>query len=334
MPTNVSPEYKKAEAAYRAAREPAERLTHLREMLRTIPKHKGTEHLQGDIKSRIKDLTEELGVGRKAGTRTGPELVIHPEGAGQVALLGPPNCGKSALHERLTGAHSTVGPYPFTTQYPGPGMLEHRDASIQLVDLPAISPEHEVPWIANALQPADGSLLVIDLSHPGCLVEVVQLHDVLAGRKVSLTADWSGADGEDDDPFGVWMPTVIVATKADLIEEPEAELDVFRELTGYDYPTLIVSSVTGEGIDSIGPWLCDHLGVVRVYTKIPGQVIDEGKPYTVRRGQTVHDVALLVHRDIAASLNYARVWGEGSFDGQQVGRDHVVRDGDVIELHT
>src|SRR5215471_11393090 len=60
MPANLPPEYKAAEAAFRKARDPRERLEWLREMLRTIPKHKGTDHLQGDIKRRIKELSEEL----------------------------------------------------------------------------------------------------------------------------------------------------------------------------------------------------------------------------------------------------------------------------------
>ncbi len=123
MPTNVTPEYKKAEEAFRKAREPRERLDCLRDMLRTIPKHKGTEHLQGDIKSRIKQLTEELAGPRKGGKRSGPSHAVRREGAAQIALIGPPNSGKSALHHRLTGARSEIGAYPFTTQHPQPGML-------------------------------------------------------------------------------------------------------------------------------------------------------------------------------------------------------------------
>ncbi|MXW48422.1 MAG: GTPase, partial [Gammaproteobacteria bacterium] len=115
MPTNVSPEYKKAEQAFRDAREPADRLKCLKEMLRTIPKHKGTEHLQRDIKTRIKMLTDELAGPRKGGARTGPSHSVRPEGAAQIALLGPPNSGKSQLHHQLTGARSEIGPYPFTT---------------------------------------------------------------------------------------------------------------------------------------------------------------------------------------------------------------------------
>ena len=137
MPANLTPEYKSAEAAFRRAREPREQLDCLREMLRTIPKHKGTDHLQADIKSRIKELSEEVEAPRKGPARSGPALVIRPEGAAQIALIGPPNSGKSALHVRLTGSHAQVAPYPFTTQYPEPGMMPFEDIHFQLVDLPA-----------------------------------------------------------------------------------------------------------------------------------------------------------------------------------------------------
>ena len=101
MPANLSPEYKAAADALRKARDPQERLEHLREMLRVIPKHKGTDHLQADLKRRIKELDEELAGPKKGGTRSGPPLVIRPEGAAQIALVGAPNAGKSLLHDRL-----------------------------------------------------------------------------------------------------------------------------------------------------------------------------------------------------------------------------------------
>jgi hypothetical protein len=112
MPANLTPEYKAAEAVFRKARDPGERLEWLRGMLRVIPKHKGTDHLQGDIKRRIKELSEELERPRRGGAHGGPALVIRPEGAAQIALLGPPNAGKSSLHARLTGSGAQVAPYP------------------------------------------------------------------------------------------------------------------------------------------------------------------------------------------------------------------------------
>lgn len=336
MPANLTPAYKAAEAAYKRAREPEEQLVCLREMHRTIPKHKGTEHLRADIKTRMKELAEVLAGPKKGGTRTGPTTVIRREGAAQVALLGPPNTGKSTLHATLTGSQAEAAAYPFTTHYPAPGMLPVDDITIQLIDLPPIAPEHPIPWIGNALQPADAALLVVDLSHADCVEETVALHDLLAERNVVLSADWDdGRQAADDDAdlFTTVLPTLLVATKADLTEDLETELEVFEELTGYTYPMLAVSATTGAGLDRIGPWLFERLGIVRVYTKLPGHDPDMGTPFTVRRSQTVLDVAELVHRDIAASFKYARIWGEGFFDGQQVGADHEVTDGSVVELH-
>jgi ribosome-interacting GTPase 1 len=337
MPTNVSPEFKKAQIAFRRAREPDERLALLKEMLRLIPKHKGTEHLQSDIKSKIKDLTEELQGPKKGGGRSGPPTSFRPEGAAQIALVGPPNSGKSALHARLTGSHSTSQPYPFATQFPHPGMFPHEDAAFQLIDLPSISSQHPIPWIANALQPAEGCLLVVDLSQPGTVEGLLEVLELLEAKRVFLDAQWPSdgavAPTDDEDMFATRLPTLLVATKADLLTDPEGELEVLEELSEVDFPTLAVSATTGAGLDDLGAWLFEHLCVVRVYTKIPGKPPDMSKPFTIRRGETVLDVAAQVHRDVARDLKYARVWGAESFEGQQVGRDHTLIDGDVIELH-
>jgi hypothetical protein len=339
MPANLTPEYKAAESAFRKARDPRERLECLREMLRTIPKHKGTDHLQADIKSRIKQLTEELTGPKKGGARGGPATLIRPEGAAQIALIGPPNVGKSALHASLTGSSAESGPYPFTTQFPQAGMLPYEDIYFQLVDLPPVSPEHPVPWLANALQPADACLLVIDLGQPDCVDTVLAVYQLLAEKRVTLTDCWetaiqAAADDELANPFALYLPTLLVANKADQIPHIDEELQVFQELTGLRYPVITVSAATGAGLERIGPWLFHQLGIVRVYTKAPGRLPDKDRPFTVRRGQTVYDVAMLVHREIAQALKYARLWHGHEFNGQQVGRDHPVADGDVIELHT
>jgi ribosome-interacting GTPase 1 len=353
MPANLSPEYKKAEAEFKRAREPRERLRWLREMLRAIPKHKGTEHLQADIKTRIKQLTEELTGPRKGGARTGPTHSIRPEGAAQVALIGPPNAGKSTLHARLTGSHAEVAPYPYTTKTPLPGMLPYRDVHFQLIDLPPVSADFMESWYVNALRPAEAAMLVVDLSDPECLDHVVAIRDRLDEKKVTLDEQWAGSpigdqapgaargeqaepseeDGDDvPDPFRIRLPTLLVANKSDLDPDPD-EVRVLEELLGVRFPAVAVSAETGAGVDEIGSQLFDGLGIVRVYTKIPGRTADTARPYTVRRGDTVLDVARLVHKEIAESLKFARVWGSGQFDGQQVGADHGVADGDIVELH-
>jgi len=354
MPANLSPEYKAAEAAFRATREPHERLACLREMLRTIPKHKGTEHLQADIKARIKELGEQLESGKKGTAHGGPALVIRPEGAAQVALIGPPNSGKSALHDRLTASGAAVAPYPFTTQVPQPGMLPHENIQFQLLDLPPLSPDHPLPWLATTLQTADAALVVVDLTDADCVQQLEAVHAMLAERRVTLGAAWpaddpaaGGSDRNADrgdgidsggatgsDVFAVRLPALLLANHADRVDDPAAELQALRELSGLRWPALVVSAATGRGLGDIGPWLFRQLAIVRVYTKVPGHPAERERPFALRRGQTVGDVARLVHRDLARTLRYARLWGPSGFDGQQVGPEHRVADGDVIELHT
>ena len=340
MPANLTPEYKAAEGAFRKARDPRERLECLREMLRVIPKHKGTDHLQGDIKRRVRELSEELERPKRGGARTGPALMIRPEGAAQIVLIGPPNVGKSSLHARLTGSEAQVAPYPFTTQYPEPGMMPHEDISFQLVDLPAVSPGHPVSWLASTLQTADAGLLVVDLDDPACVERIDAVQTVLHGWRVTLTHRWepvgesvSAAAPGDEDPFALRLPTLLVANKADCLANADTELGAFLEVTGLHYPALAVSATTGRGLGEIGPWLFSHLGIVRVYTKAPGHTPGQGRPFTLRRGQTVEAVARLVHKDLARSLKYARVWGRSVMDGHHVGREYPLADGDMVELH-
>jgi ribosome-interacting GTPase 1 len=333
MPANLSPEYKEAEQAYRRAREPRERLERLKEMLRTIPKHKGTEHLQADIKSRIRELTDELVAPRKGGRSHAAAL--GREGAAQVCLVGPPNSGKSTLHAALTGSHSTAGPFPFTTQAPVPGMLAFEDIAFQLVDLPPVAAEHLAPELFGVLQGGDAAWLVVDLADPATPERVLAVRDELARRKIMLDERWPGLGGAppaDDDVFRVRLPTLLVANKSDLDPEPD-EAKVLEELVGLRFPALSVSAKTGSGLGELAPFLVRALGIVRVYTKLPGKAADRSRPFTLRAGDRVLDVARLVHADVAASLRYARVWGSGEFDGQQVGPEHRVADGDVLELH-
>lgn len=341
MPANLSPEYKKAEAAYRAASDDPERLACLKEMLRAIPKHKGTENMQADIKSRIRQLGEELAGPRKGAPRSGPVHVVRPEGAAQVALVGPTNAGKSTLHAKLTGSRAETGAYPLTTHEPMPGMLAYEDVNFQLIDLPPISAGYFESWLVNTLQPADAALLVVDLRDPACAADVEAIVAQLHEKKITLTAAWPhrrvGASGgtlpvEDGDPFRRELPTLLLANKSDLGASVE-DLDVLQELSGIAFPAMMTSAVSGDGLDALGRFLFEELEIVRVYTKTPGKPPELDRPFTLRRGATVLDVARLVHKDLAAGLKYARAWGQGVFDGQQVGPEHPVADRDVIELH-
>jgi uncharacterized protein len=357
MPANLSPEYRKAEQAFRSARDPHERLECLKEMLRTIPKHKGTEHIQADIRSRVKQLTDDLGAPRKGPARSTASHAVHHEGAAQICLVGPPNSGKSSLHALLTGSRAESGPFSWTTKDALPGMLSYEDIAFQLVDLPPVTAERIEAWMPGVLQSADAVWLVVDIADADCTEQVLATCSALAQRKVTLSERWPGlgahhdaapaspdpdeaperhdrmSDVEDiDDPFRVHIPALLVANKCDLDPDPD-EVGVLEELADVHFPAIATSATSGHGLDRLGPFVFEALGIVRVYTKLPGHAADKRRPFTVRRGGTVLDVARLVHQDVARTLKYARLWGSSAFDGQQVGADHRVSDGDIVELH-
>jgi ribosome-interacting GTPase 1 len=129
------------------------------------------------------------------------------------------------------------------------------------------------------------------------------------------------------------LKSVLVANKGD---DPDAELrlELLREWASSRFPILVVSAATGRGLDLLRLASYDLLGVMRIYTKIPGKPADRRKPFTVPIGSTVVDLAREIHRDFEHSLKYAKVWGTGVFEGQTVKRDHELHDADVVELHT
>ncbi|HZO13963.1 MAG TPA: TGS domain-containing protein, partial [Polyangiaceae bacterium] len=216
--------------------------------------------------------------------------------------------------------------------------LPHEDVPFQLIDLPPISADYMESWIVNALQPADAAILVVDLSDPECVEHVAVIGNRLDEKRVSLTARFERVEVAEDeaelDPFRIYLPTLLVATKSDAIADPQRELETFLELAEIRFPSIYVSAEKDTDLERVGAMLFELLGVVRVYTKVPGKPADHSRPFTIRRGDTVQEIARMVHRGMAQELKFARLWGRGAqFDGQQVGRDHLLADGDVIELH-
>ena len=329
MPANLTPDYMAAERRLREAKTDAERLEALQEMLRTIPKHKGTDKMQADLKRRISKLKEKIEQ-QSHGKKKGPSYKIHREGAGAVALAGPPNVGKSSLFQSLTGVEARIGEYPFTTLEPHPGMMPFENIKIELVDLPPLSMEHTEPWVFDLIKSCDAFLAVVDLAEGDPLAELKTVLD-LAGQH-HLKPRWEGALVEPETGPDVVRPALVVANKADAPEAKET-LDLFREMLEEPLPLAEVSAATGAGIEPLRRRIYDLLGIMRIYSKVPGHPADLNSPFTIHRGATLIEFAQSVHQDFMENLKFGKVWGSSKFDGMIAKRDYVLQDGDVVELH-
>jgi len=312
MPANLGPDYLAAEEEFRRAETVPERIAALEKMYAVLPKHKGTEKLQADIRRKLSQLRKENQ--KKGPARAAPFYLIQKEGIGQIALLGPPNSGKSSLLRAMTNAQPEVETFPFTTHAPTPGMAQFEDVQFQLIDLPPLAPEWVEPWVAQVLRRADRTLLVVAADDPDDLAEIDFLEHQLEEWKLP-------------------RPRLMVVNKIDQPGGPD-NFSVLAELYEGKYECLPVSAETGEGLDRLGRRCFELLDVVRVYTKAPGKKPDLTAPYVLKRGSTVLDAARHVHKDFAERLKLARLYRrERLEDGLPVSRDHVVEDGDILEFH-
>jgi ribosome-interacting GTPase 1 len=326
MPANLTPAYKEAEARFRAAVTREEKIACLEEMLRVIPKHKGTDKLQADLRSRLSRLRREP---KKKGPTRRDSHRIPREGAGQVVLVGPPNAGKSSLVGSLTHAHPEVASYPLTTREATPGMMPYEDVAFQLVDLPPLCEEHVEPWVYDLVRAGDLVWLVVSIEHPLAGLDLVM---ELLGQKAIVPYP-AGSDRPAESRPG-WMrkPALLVVTGMDH-EDSGGDLAALQELLEVPWPTVPVSSVAGTGLEELGRRTFEALDIIRIYTKEPRKDADTERPFTLSRGSTVGDLARHIHKDIADGLKFARVWGPSAFDGQSVQAAHVLEEGDVVELH-
>ncbi len=327
MPANLPPQYFAAEKRWREATTIEDQVNALREMLAIMPKHKGTEKLQGDLKRRIAKLQDEARRQRQKGRRTQIGHVPK-EGAGQVAIIGPPNSGKSALISAVTHAHPEVAPYPYTTQKPNVAMMPFRDIQIQLVDTPPISDEYRLPWLPNLIRLADLALLVVDLSQDAAQQTQMVIDQM---GETSTHLDGHGGESDGQEPI-VKVKTLIAGNKSDLPQTEENSRKL-HDRFGQSFEIVAVSAERGDGLEHLVNRIFEGLEIIRVYTKEPGKKPDLEQPYVLKRGSTVLDVAAAVHRDFINTLKYARIWGSEKYDGQNVQKNHLVEDGDIIELH-
>ncbi len=316
MPANLTPQYLEAEQRFKLAQTPPEKLVALQEMMAIIPKHKGTEKLRAELKKKLSALRKESS-GKKSGARR-DFFHVEREGARQLALVGAPNSGKSALLARLSNARTEVADYPFTTRAPIPGILVYEDVHLQLVDLPPVSAEHMEYWVPQIIRNADAVLWIVDLSDDAILDHMESTEQVLERAKTDLKE----------------RKTLIVGHKSD-DAEAATRAQIVLEIYADNLPMIPFSSssATSPEAEAFKKNIYEFLELVRVYTKVPGKKAERKDPFVLSRGSTVLDLAGSVHRDLAESFKFARLWGEGKIDGIMVARDFILDDGDIVELH-
>jgi len=327
MAVNLPPQYHEAEARYKKGKTPEEKLAALREMWVILPKHKASEKVQVILKTTISELVDEIEQAKSGPKKAAPGTYKIPrQGAGQVVFLGPPNAGKSTLLTKLTKATPTVAPYPFTTREPIPGMMDFDDVRIQLIDLPPVTAEAYEPFVTDITRAADAAVLFLDLADDdGPAATQATIDRMKLARRLLVSAKTA-----DDDPTVYALPTLLAMTKFD-DEAADVRLEIAKD--AFPFPAHVVSAERGDGLTELRAGLFNLLGVMRIYSKLPGKPADMTAPFTVPIGASVSEFAGRVHNEFEEKLKNARVWGSAAFDGQTVGRDHILQDRDVVELH-
>ncbi len=312
MPANLPPQYFEAEKRFRSSKNPLEKIDALEEMLAIMPKHKGTDHLKAELRSRIAKLTQQAG--KKTGGHRAT-MLIQKEGAAQVAIIGLPNVGKSLLVSNLTNANPTVADYPFTTHIATPGMMLFENIQIQLIDTPPFVIQTSESWLPHIFRRADALICVVDLSNDP-LLQVETILNQLVEKRIGITDS---------------RRLLIVGNKLDL--DYQNNLYHLHNKYQQQYPVVGVSAKESNEFDPLKLAIYELLNIIRVYTKIPGGKPDFTDPITIPKGSTLEDAAEAVHKDFKLKLKYARIWGSGKHDGAMIRKKHILQDNDIIELH-
>lgn len=319
MPANLTPQYHEAEAAYKSAKTVDEKIITLQNMLTVIPKHKGTEKIQADLKKRLASLKTKKQQKKQKNAYT--PFTVEKQGAGQVVLVGFPNSGKSALVSALTKAKVKVAEFPFTTTVPATGMMNFEDVSIQLVDTPPVTTENIPPGFVGTMREGDLLLIVIDASTDESFEQLEGVFSLLEEKNLLPSKE------QETD---VAPPFLIIANKADL-KGSEENLEILHEL----YPDLEILpvSATGYNLEKMRRQIFNMLNIIRIYSKPPGRPPQLDKPFTIKKGATVLDFAACIHKDFSEKLKNTRVWGSARFDGQSVSKSYLLKDKDVVEIN-
>ncbi len=331
MPANLPPQYYELEREFKAESDPSEKLRLAKELLAMMPKHKGTDKLQADLKAKISKLREQVegGAQKKGGARqTAAPDSITKEGAGLAILIGPPNSGKSSLLDALTNSKPLIADYPYTTREPMTGMMPYETIQIQLLDTPPISDESQESYLPSLIRQGDLIIMVVDVCNPGFEQRVKLIFDWLEEKRIKLVPS---IPEKLEDTLNVYKRTIFAGHK--FLDEGGAE-GIERLKQTYPAFKIVPTSILDDtAMENFKQEIYRSLNIMRVYTKPVGKDPDFNDPIILKVGGTVEEAAFALHKDFARKLQFAKIWGQGKFEGQRVKNTYVLSDGDIIEFH-
>lgn len=298
MPINASHEYFEAEKKYLAAQTIEEKIERLKELIKAAPKHKGSENLLAELRTRLKKFLEKQDKLKKSGKG---KKGIRKERF-QVVLVGKTNSGKSMLINKLTNASSKVSENLYSTKEPIVGMMEYEGVRVQMIDMPSVNSEGFDNGIAN-----NADCLLIVINNLDGLEDVNKKLQKAGGKKL------------------------VVINKID-----ELDLEEKRKLNARcmsrKIECVFISAKTMEGISELKKKIFESMEVIRVYTKEPGKE-KNSDPVVLSEGSTVRDVAETIYKGFSLKIKEARLTGpSGKFQNQRVGLNHKLKDRDVLEF--
>jgi len=289
-------------------KEGRERVREVRALLAELPDYRNGPY--ADLRKWLTSEIEETRVRSSAVHRD--SIAVRREGAAQIALVGPPNVGKSSLLQALSEIQIKTGDYPFTTLRPVPALTRIGGVLVQLVEIPGM--------IEGASEDRGGGRALLGVLRSVDAIVFCCRADADPAELRVVRAEIAAS--------GIEKPAFLAATRADEAD-PAA---VARLATAFsDLDVVPVSILDERSLDAFRSAAWQLTGLIRVRLRSNGAV--EPEPVALEPGATVADVADWVHHDLAASFSGARVWGTSArFDGQRVGRDHRVEDGDTVEI--
>jgi small GTP-binding protein len=289
-------------------KEGRERVREVNSLLAELPDYKNGPY--ADLRKWLMSEIEDTRVRANAVHRD--SIAVRREGAAQIALVGPPNVGKSSLLQALSEIQIKTGDYPFTTLRPVPALTRIGGVLVQLVEIPGL--------IGGASDDRGGGRALLGVLRTVDAIVYCCRASADPGELTVVIDEVAKA--------GIEKPALLAATRAD-----EAEDGAIGRLAAAfpSMPLLRVSVLDEASLDAFRAAVWALTGLIRVRLRKDGSV--DPDPLALEPGASVADVADWVHHDLGASFSGARVWGPSArFDGQRVGREHVVADGDTVEI--